>query len=222
MMRFAAEVGISVAETGLVRTGDIQGMPERFRTEGNALWVKRFDRTDTGERIHMEDFNQLYNQMPNSKYDHYSYGNMLGDLARISNIEDVREFIRRLIFSAAVGNTDMHLKNWTLVYPDGRHPRLSPAYDFVSVISYINDNRLALSVHKEKAIPKFDDGLLERFARALPIPVAVVMDTAHETARKIVHTWRHLAPELPMASPGKALIEQQFREFPITAQFTRG
>jgi serine/threonine-protein kinase HipA len=31
----------------------------------------------------------------------------------------------------------MHLKNWSLVYPDRRSAGMSPAYDLVSTIPYI-------------------------------------------------------------------------------------
>src|SRR5699024_3461553 len=33
---------------------------------------------------------------------------------------------------------DAHLKNWALIYPDGVHPRLAPAYDIVSVSSFFS------------------------------------------------------------------------------------
>jgi serine/threonine-protein kinase HipA len=52
-----------------------------------------------------------------------------------------------------MGNTDGHLNNWTLRYPDGRSPRLSPAYDFVSVTAYpeFNDDTLAFDLGGSRA-----------------------------------------------------------------------
>jgi len=47
------------------------------------------------------------------------------------------DFLRRLVFSVLIGNADMHLKNWSLLYPDRRTPVLSPAYDFVATLPYI-------------------------------------------------------------------------------------
>lgn len=35
-----------------------------------------------------------------------------------------------------VGNTDAHLKNWALIYPDDVNPALSPVYDFHSLTVY--------------------------------------------------------------------------------------
>jgi serine/threonine-protein kinase HipA len=218
MMRFAREVGINVAETGLVPVEEIGRLPRGLRTDANALWVKRFDRTDEGTRVHMEDFNQVYAQMPDAKYRNYSYGNMAEDLARIAGMEDVREFVRRVVFSAAIGNADMHLKNWTLIYPDGRTPKLSPAYDFVSTIAYIDDFTMALSVAKEKDIRKFDEELLRRFAARVPVPEKAIFDAAMETAEKIVRVWPSLKDELPMDSGAKERVSERIRLFPLTAR----
>ena len=114
MMQVACNVGIDTAETGLVPIGEIEGLPPAFqRGKSNALWVRRFDRTQT-TRVHTEDFNQVYGQFPDDKYKNFSYANMAGDLARIVGFEAVQEFVRRIVFSAAIGNADMHLKNWTL------------------------------------------------------------------------------------------------------------
>jgi serine/threonine-protein kinase HipA len=56
------------------------------------------------------------------------------------------EYTRRLVFSALIGNGDMHLKNWSLVYPDQRTPALAPAYDLVSTIPYMRDEDTARTV----------------------------------------------------------------------------
>jgi serine/threonine-protein kinase HipA len=50
------------------------------------------------------------------------------------------EFILRLVFNAAIGNADMHLKNRSVTYPNTRTPHLALAYDFVSTIAYMNDH----------------------------------------------------------------------------------
>jgi serine/threonine-protein kinase HipA len=143
------------------------------------------------------------------------------DLARIVGLDAVQEFVRRIVFSAATGNADMHLKNWTLVYPDGRTPRLSPAYDLVSTIAYIDDFTMALSVAREKDIRTFDEGLLQRFASKLPVPQKVILDVAHQTAERIVSTWPQLQESLPMDAEGKAGIEERLRIFPLTKPFAR-
>src|SRR5260363_142559 len=49
--------------------------------------------------------------------------------------EDAAQFFRRQVVNVMMGNTDAHLKNFSFIYPDGRYPRLSPAYDMVPVIA---------------------------------------------------------------------------------------
>ena len=60
------------------------------------------------------------------------------------------DFIRRLVFSIKIGNGDMHLKNWSFIYTDGKKPQLAHAYDFVSTVPYIPNDSLALSLAETK------------------------------------------------------------------------
>src|SRR3546814_5994163 len=48
----------------------------------------------------------------------------------------VHELLRRMVVNEMLGNPDMHLKNLGLVYPDGKTPRLAPAYDIVGYAAY--------------------------------------------------------------------------------------
>jgi serine/threonine-protein kinase HipA len=62
----------------------------------------------------------------------------VGALAyRGTDIKGLREFARRLTFNLLIGNGDAHLKNWSLIYRDGRTAELSPAYDLVSTAPYM-------------------------------------------------------------------------------------
>ena len=223
MMKLAADVGIEVAEVGLVPTNQVEGLPEEFsKMTANSLYVRRFDRTAEGARIHIEDFNQLYGQFSGAKYDNYSYTNMAGDIWRVLGEQAVVEFVRRLIFSAAIGNADMHLKNWSLFYPDGRSPQLSAGYDFVSTIQYINDRKMALSIAKEKDTGKLDQQLLERFAAKARVPTALVVETAWETAERVVQAWSRLKGDLPIDQEGRERIDEQLKYVPLTRRFLAG
>lgn len=76
MLHLAKEVGISVPETDLVPLEKIAGLPELGFLSGNlALAIKRFDRNEK-QRIHIEDFAQVYNVFPNDKYNKVSYDNI--------------------------------------------------------------------------------------------------------------------------------------------------
>ena len=181
--------------------------------------IKRFDRTPRNSRVHMEDFNQLYRQFPEEKYRSYSYGNMATDLARVVGLSAVQEFVRRIVFSAAVGNADMHLKNWSLLYPDGNTPELAPAYDFVSTIAYIEDFTMALSIAREKDIRNFDLELLKRFLAKIPAPEKPLIDVALETAGRIGRGWPAFQAGTTMSVEAQFRVTERLRAFPLTAPF---
>ena len=219
MMEFARAVGIEVPEVGLLPLQEIRGVPAEWsQLKGSAYYIKRFDRGPKGQRIHSEDFNQVYGQFPEAKYKNYSYTNMAADIWRLTNEVQFAEFIRRLIFNAAIGNYDMHLKNWSLIYPDGRTPQLAPAYDFVSTVRYIADDRLALSIAKEKDTAQLNLTLLERFARKAQVPSKLVLDTARETAGKIKTAWPVLQKEFPLDPETRRRITAQMRSVPLLAK----
>jgi serine/threonine-protein kinase HipA len=108
------------------------------------LAVARFDRKADGTRIHMEEFAQVLNYAPRHKYgkglmhDYSAMLNVIGALSGNAAI-DIREFVRRFVAFILMGNTDAHLKNWALIYPDGVTPQLSPLYDPVCVTAFFDE-----------------------------------------------------------------------------------
>lgn len=221
MMEFARAVGMDVPQVGLMPLREIKGIPEAWqKLKGNAYYTRRFDRGASGRRIHIEDFNQVYGQFPEAKYKNYSYTNMAADLWRLLDETQLAEFIRRLIFSAAIGNHDMHLKNWSLIYPDGRIPRLAPAYDFVSTVGYIADNRMALSIAKEKATDRLTSELLQRFAQKAQVPVRLVIQTAQETVERIWTLWPRMQKEFPLDRETRRRITGHMKSIPLLTEST--
>ncbi|MBV9438299.1 MAG: type II toxin-antitoxin system HipA family toxin, partial [Acidobacteria bacterium] len=222
MMTLAKKIGIAVADVGLIPVNQIEGLPAEFANdENNALFVRRFDRTEDGRKIHIEDFNQLYGQFPDAKYKNFSYGNMAGDIWRVMGEQDLGEFIRRLVFNAAIGNHDMHLKNWSLTYADGRTPRLSPGYDFVSTIRYIDDRKMALSIAREKDTKYLDIELLKSFAAGARVPFRPLREVALETAERTVKAWSETNVDLPLDSTMRHKINEQLKYVPLTRLFLK-
>ena len=222
MMRLAAAVGIETAEVGLIRTNEVAGLPPEISGEtANSLYVRRFDRTEDGKKVHIEDFNQIYRQFPDSKYKNYSYTNMARDIWSLIGEQAGIEFIRRLVFGAAIGNADMHLKNWSVIYPDGRTPQLAPAYDFVATTAYIEDRALALSISRQKDTGQLNEVLLERFADRAGIPKRILLDTARETAESTVDLWHQMQHDMPLDSAVREAVEAQFNYVPLTRRFLK-
>jgi len=216
MMTLAREVGIEVPEFGLIPISSIGNLPAEFaEDDANAYFIRRFDRGPDGERIHAEDFNQIYGQYPEKKYEQHGYTGMAKDIWALLGEKGLTEFIRRVIFNAAIGNADMHLKNWSLVYRDGRTPELAPGYDYVSTMRYLPDRGLGLPLARTKDVSRLDDELLEKASVQAGVPRGLVKDVAHETARFFIETWSQHKAGLPIDDVGRRKIDEQLHIVPL-------
>jgi len=199
MMTLARALGMHVPELKLVALEDIEGLPEDLGAlKGNALAVRRFDRVEAGHKVHIEDFAQVFSVYPEDKYRRASYRNIAEVLWAETGEQGITEFIRRLVFNVLIGNADMHLKNWALVYPDDRNAAIAPAYDFVSTIPYLADNKMALTLGKSKNMSDLSLDQLAYLAAKARLPRKLVLDTAKETAERFQAVWRDEQNHLPL------------------------
>jgi serine/threonine-protein kinase HipA len=170
-MGWAKRCGLSVPHHLLVPVGSIDALDPRLAALGeNSFATERYDRLADGTRVHQEDFAQVRGVPPTPPELKYR-GASLEQLARfvgdLCGPEDRDEFLRRTLFLLLSGNTDGHLKNWSLVYPDGRNARLSPAYDLVCVRQYLPNDQLALPLAKESSPERIDWGHIHRVDKYL-------------------------------------------------------
>lgn len=147
VMTMADYVGISTVPHALINQN------------GNYAYItKRIDRVfekDKVKMLAMEDFCQLDLRLTQDKYkgsyercakiiDSYSYHKSF----------DKTELFMRIIFSFITGNSDMHLKNLSLIETDEGSGKyiLSPAYDLLPVKILLPEDRedFALSINKKK------------------------------------------------------------------------
>jgi serine/threonine-protein kinase HipA len=216
MMTLAKSVGIDVPDVRLVATNEIEGLPQDLpEAFGQSLAVRRFDRPRPRERIHIEDFAQVFGVYPEHKYRRASYGNIARVLWLEAGQEAVLEYTRRLVFTVLIGNADAHLKNWSLMYPDGHTPQLAPAYDLVGTIPYIPGDRLALSLADTKAFSEVDLERFRRYAEKAGLPVRLVVQTARETAQRVRDLWRDHEPLRAMPAWIRERIEAHMTTVPL-------
>jgi serine/threonine-protein kinase HipA len=220
MMELARRVGISVPETALIPMNEISGLPSQIDAIGkHAYAIKRFDRAANGEHVHMEDFAQVFGVYPERKYDRASYRNLAQVIWTEIGEAGIVEFLRRLVFSILIGNADMHLKNWSLIYPDRRHAALAPAYDFLSTIAYLPDDRLALTFVDSKRFSSVTSDQFERFAAKARLPAKLTLDTVRETVARFADTWRS-PPDVLRDDPLREAIDRHLRSLPPWASVT--
>lgn len=123
-----------------------------------AYITKRIDRDINGDIVRlyaMEDFCQLSNRLTQDKYKG-SYENCGRIIRKYSDRLglDLSELFLRVAFSFMIGNSDMHLKNFSLreKEPAKRDYCLSSAYDMlpVNVIMPEDEEQLALTLNGKK------------------------------------------------------------------------
>jgi len=194
MLSLARDVGMEVPRNELINISDIRGLPaDAAAIEGKALAVQRFDRSTGGENIHMEDFAQVFGLYPEDKYHWHSYANIAAVLRAETEEVGAYEFLRRLVFSVLIGNADMHLKNWSLLYPNRRTPKLSPAYDLVSTVPYMSGDELALNFGGSRSLTEITRDQVRRFADTARLPASPLWKIVTEITDRTVAAWEKLS-----------------------------
>ena len=137
-------VGLEATCLALARRAGLEVPESRLQVIGarRVLMVKRFDVSSQGGRYHMVSLRTLCKERPGIYVHAYS------ELAQVlrkhsaSPADDLAALYRYMVFNAAIGNVDDHLKNfWMLARPGGF--RLAPAFDLVPDISGRGEHTLS-------------------------------------------------------------------------------
>ncbi len=198
IMTMADTVGISTVPHALVKGKN-----------GLAYITKRVDRVFLGgktEMLAMEDFCQLDLRLTEDKY-RGSYERCAKIIKQYSSRVgiDMAEFYIRLVFCFIVGNSDMHLKNFSLIETaegSGEYV-LSPAYDLLPVNANMpaDKEQFALAMNGKKMNIRKGDFL--KFADTCEI--------SRSTAEKLIENLIKLTPKwLDMCD--KSLIPNELKE----------
>lgn len=129
----------------------------------------------------------------------------------------LRDFIRRLAYTILTGNGDMHLKNWSFMYRDGRTPELTQAYDMVSTVPYIPGETLALKFLNTKDMARCDVRLFQKLAEKASVPKKLVVDAARETAETTREVWMKNKAHYALPSDFETMIDRHMNEMPLSS-----
>ena len=200
-MALARAVGIDVPEVALVHRDELPVLPARAwpSSEELAFAIARFDRIQDGQRIHIEDLAQVRGFYDNEKYTG-SFETVGALIYRNRDLDSLREFVRRLTFNVLIGNGDAHLKNWSLIYLDGRVPTLSPAYDLVSTAPYARPDEpddFGLSFGGTKVMDRINRTTFRQFQDKLSLGATDVLDVVDETVARFQMAWPDARPTFP-------------------------
>lgn len=186
-LRLAGALGLPAVNSELGRFGDQL-----------AIVVERYDRVADGEeitRIHQEDFCQAAAVSPRIKYEAEG-GPGAGAVARLIEEhssdagQDLDTFVAALALHWAIGASDAHAKNYSILIAPGGQVRLAPLYDVLSVLPYPDrfyprKVQLAMTVGGENRLWYLGSRHWDRFAKASGLSVDRVRDRVLDTVSRV-------------------------------------
>jgi uncharacterized protein y4dM len=199
VMKLAGSIGIEVPDVKLYRRDQIDDLGDGawVSDEEVAYTIMRFDRTDNG-RVHIEDFAQVLGRFGMSESKYKSNVETVAGLAfRGYDHDSLQETIRRIVFNLLVGNGDAHLKNWSLIYPDRKTAKLSPAYDLVSTATYPNHAELGLPFFGDERLEQISRSHFKRLQEKLQVGSADILDILDVTLENFFDVWPSMREEMP-------------------------
>lgn len=226
-MRMAAVAGVNVCEVELAPLENIEADQPFVLGEGRQfLAVKRFDRTESAH-IHCEDFAQIFGVRPELKYSHplASYAAVLRVLVQTPGLgtDAAHEMMRRIVVNDLLGNFDGHIKNYGLIYRDGRTPELSPAYDVVAYAAYLAGRGHALrfasaGTKQARVTPQVIRQLCNEVPGLMEPKVNALL---RETVRKAYDAWPDMIAASGLLDEQKARLLRHFEATPAIASLRK-
>ncbi len=182
-----------------------------------AYITKRIDRTvgsGVTHRIPMEDFCQLSQRLTEDKYKgSYEQCGKIIEACSGMPLLDKTEFFNRLLFCFVTGNSDMHLKNFSLIRNPLQSWQLSPAYDLlpVQIVNPADDEETALTLNGRK----------KRITRADFLVCAENLGIAEKVAERLIAFTIKAAQRLPsVVTEGVLSAELMERLLSLSAERT--
>jgi serine/threonine-protein kinase HipA len=192
-MSWLTAAGFDVPPVALRTAKEVDGIPAGMvEPDAFVYLISRFDRSPAG-RIHVEDFAQVADVEPWQKYGDsgVTYDGLAAVVLGLVGPEAFDAVVERLVAMVVVGNTDAHLKNWGLRYPDGRTPELSPLYDFhsLTVYSAYQFQPLALALNGERMPTQLDADDLRSLAQRCHVDPERAVRAAAAAGERLRAAW---------------------------------
>ena len=147
-------------------------------------------------RLHQEDFAQALGIPASQKYERAGENHLarMFDLLRRHSADPIRDMTRlwdQIVFNWLIGNTDAHVKNFSLLYsPDLRTLRLAPAYDLLAAAIYPTTRELSFRIGGAATVAAVTEASFEATAREAGLGVRMAMQRYHRMVEAFVPALR--------------------------------
>ncbi len=214
-MLTARKCGIEVPESFIINVGKGVDSEVLFAT-------KRYDRVidETSKyigklkrpyRIHQEDFAQALGVASYAKYEGEgeTYAGKMFEIVRKyakSPLEDSLALFNRIAFNYILGNTDAHIKNYSLLYdPHMEGISLAPAYDMISTVIYESATKdMSFNIGGVKDIDSINAESFKALANEAGIGEKIAMKNFENVAGRFEKAINEAAEELQNMGFGNA------------------
>ena len=228
-MSWARAAGFNVPDHKVVNVAELDGIPTGWTAAGCAFAVKRFDRRSDGSKVHQEDLCQALQLRSADKYgdgnERVSFEGALRLVIDACGETEGREMARRVGFMIASGNSDAHLKNWSLLWGDRVSPILTPSYDLVATIAWRDKlgwglkggPTLALALGGQKEFRQLNNTALQEATQR--VGVAWLSDEVRDGIERAKRAWKDIEQTTP-SRMCKAVAEH-WDAVPLLATFNK-
>ncbi len=204
-IRTAGNMGISVPESFIINPGsgaddDLLYATARYDRVLSDEWM--VDGLKRPYRLHQEDFAQALGIAAADKYEKNPSGYMSGMFELLRNyssapMADQLELLRIIVFDHLIGNTDCHVKNFSLLYDkDMRSLRLAPAYDLLATRIYNTTSDMSFFIGGELNIDRIGRDSFARAASEIGLSEKMVLATFDEMANSFEKALNAAAEEM--------------------------
>jgi serine/threonine-protein kinase HipA len=194
-MRVARNLGLRAAS---IQTTEYGGR--------KLIVVERYDRVISGsgdvERVHQEDFCQALSLPPKSKYQENggpSLKRVSAVLRQYARPDSLSRLLQATFVNVLIGNGDAHGKNLSLLHQRDGSIELTPLYDLVSTLHYV-DGELAMYIdHVRKTSKVTRERLINEAVSwgMQEVSAQIIVDDLGERAPEAIERAHHETPGVP-------------------------
>lgn len=212
----AAHCGIEVPQSFIINTGAGAESEVLFATQ-------RYDRVfperphmvsslPSPLRLHQEDFAQAMGIPAEAKYESGNGRYMAGmfEILRAHSKDPIRDQLKLwdlIVFNCLIGNTDAHVKNFSLLYDKSLHSvQLAPAYDVVSTTVYdMSTRNLAFRIGSALTIDEISEAAFRAAAKEVGLGEKLAIRHSSELAKQFLPALQAAAEQLADTGFPKAM-----------------
>ena len=154
-------------------------------------------------RIHQEDFAQAMGVPAFEKYekDGQNYAGKMFEIIRNHAkrpLEDQLRLWNRIVFNYVLGNTDAHIKNFSLIYdPHMEGISLAPAYDMISTVIYESATKdMSFNIGGTRNLDDIDEDCFRSLSSEVGIGEKIAMNSYNDILDKFEKAVKESAKEL--------------------------